>query len=82
MSMSRASSKDHADVSGPCCHQGLISGSLLLLQSEPALLPVACVTTEGHMDIRGLCWFLIFMGPATDGGDLDDCGLHCHVRPW
>lgn len=40
----------HVDVCGLCCCQG----AMVLLQLQPLLISVACVTTKSHADVHGL----------------------------
>lgn len=53
----------------------MMSRFLLLLRamSGSVLIPVACVTIEGHVDICGLCCIphLMFLGYAAGGGEFD-----------
>lgn len=73
----------HVVVSGLCCFLnhvdnswvGLLQGTILVSVAhvpEAMLMTMACIATEGHDGIRGLCY---------NTGQVGAHGLQCYQRP-
>lgn len=69
-------SEGQINASGLHCHLGspsgsimlpwAMSGSKILLQSESVLMSVACVTTEGCVNVLGLCCYSLAEGVGDE----------------